>query len=341
MKTVKISGEKSAVVIEVPEPRAIKNWVKIKVHAAPMCTEFKGFLAGDGCQGYGHEAVGEVIEVAQPCRVAVGDRVVVQPTNPCGVCTLCVAGNYIHCENGVDYAAFTGSEHGSATMSQYVLKADWLCSPIPEAVSYDRAALALCVLGPSFGAFEIMQVDAFDTVLITGLGPVGLGAIVNAKYRGARVIGVEGNSFRCDLALSLGAEQIIDPRDADALAQVRSLTAGKGVDKSLDCSGVVAAHRLCIDATRRKGQVAFVGQCSAETPVCIGADLLTKGLHLHGAWHYNLSAYPRVMQVIQNANCIDDLVTHRFSIDDIQQAWETQVAGNCGKVILQPWADGS
>ena len=174
MRKVAITGERQAAVVEVPDPEPKADWALVKVHVAPMCTEYKAFVAGRQIEHLGHEAAGEVVAVAQPCKVEVGDRVVVQPQYPCGKCRLCVAGDYIRCRNTYDFAEFTGSREGSATMAQYMLKPSWLLSPIPEDVSYEHASLAICGLGPTFGAFEDMSLSAFDTVLICGLGPVGL-----------------------------------------------------------------------------------------------------------------------------------------------------------------------
>lgn len=339
MKQVIVAGKHQAAVIEVPNPPAKDDWVVVKVHSAPMCTEYKAFADGVDHHYFGHEAAGEVVDVAQPGRAKVGDRVVVMPANPCGKCGLCLAGEYIHCQDMIDFEAFHGTRVGSATMAQYLVKPDWLLVPIPDGTSYDHAGLACCGLGPTFGALNSMCVGRFDTVLISGLGAVGLGGVVNAHYRGARVIGLEPHPWRARRALELGAEAVIDPRDDDALQQVLALTrAGRGVDKALDCSGVVSAHRLCVDATRRKGQVAFVGESHADTPIRISPDMIRKGLTLTGTWHYNLADTPRMMDMIVDLGPeLDKLVSHTFPIDHIQKAWETQVSGACAKVILKPW----
>ena len=132
-----------------------------------------------------------------------------------------------------------------------------------------------------------------------------------------------------------------DPRsnDPDALAQIRELTAGRGVDKAIDCSGVVAAHRLCIDAARRKGQVAFVGECSEETPLRISPDMIRKGLTLIGSWHYRMQDTPAIMALIGQVGAqLDKLITHRFPLAAVQEAWELQLTGESAKVLLQPWA---
>lgn len=337
MKRAVIVGERRAGLADVPDPRPKENWALVKVHVTPMCTEYKLFVAGRKAEYLGHEAVGEVVEVAQPGRVKVGDRVVVQPIYACGRCALCNAGDYIHCEQAPNFAQFIGSLEGSATYAQYLLKPDWQLSPIPDGVPYERAALALCALGPSFGAFEQMGLSAFDTVLITGAGPVGLGAVANARYRGARVIVVESVPFRVERALELGAERVFDPREAELLAQIKALTSGRGVDCALDCSGTVPAQRLCIDAARRKGKVAFVGECSDELAIRVSPDMLRKGLTLIGSWHYNLNLYPKVMQVIQRSPVIDLLVSHVFPMSQVQQALEVSASQQCAKILLKPW----
>jgi len=337
MKKAVITGERKAAVVEVPDPQPKDDWALVKVHAAAMCTEYKAFVAGTERESFGHEAAGEVAAVAQPGPVKVGDRVVVMPQFPCGRCALCLAGDYIHCQNSYDFAAFTGSAEGQGTMAQYVLKPSWLLLPVPDGVSYEHASLACCALGATFGAFEMMGVEAFDTMLITGAGPVGLGAVVNARYRGARVIVVEPHPWRAKQAKELGAEVVLDPHGEDVAGQIKELTQGKGVDKALDCCGVLEAQRLCIEAARRKGKVAFVGESTEHLPIETSPDLIRKGLSLYGSWHYNISLYPRIMQVIQESPVIERLISHVLPMTEIQQAMELSASHECAKIILKPW----
>jgi threonine dehydrogenase-like Zn-dependent dehydrogenase len=339
MKKVVIRGERQAELVDVPEPEPREDWVVVKNTVVPMCTEYKAWLRGAPNSNLGHEAVGEVVAVAQPGPVAVGDRVVVMPLYPCGTCDYCRAGDYIYCQNQHSRDAFPGSKEGSATYAQYMLKPAWLLPPIPDGMSDEMAALSLCALAPSFGAMDTMQVDAFDTLLITGAGPVGLGAVVNAKYRGARVILVEGIPYRQEYARKLGADVVIDPADPNALAQVLDLTReGRGVDKALDCSGVVAAERFCIDATRRLGQVTFIGECNDELTLRVSPDLIRKGLTVRGSWHYNLNLVPKIMQVIQESPVADQIVSHRFAMSEVQDALALSASHQCAKILLDPWA---
>jgi threonine dehydrogenase-like Zn-dependent dehydrogenase len=337
MQHVVINGIRQAAFVETADLTPVDNWIVVKVHAAPMCTEYKTFLAGTPNAMLGHEAAGEVVAVAQPGQVKVGDRVVAMPLSGCGVCALCRSGDYIHCQNQPDITAATGQTGGRSTMAQFILKQDWLLMPIPDGVSYEHAALACCGIGPSFGAMQAMGVSAFDTILITGLGPVGLGAIVNARFRGARVIAVESVPWRVERARAMGAAAVIDPRDATALAQIMDLTGGRGVDCALDCSGNVQAERLCVDAARRKGKVTFIGECNDELKLRISPDMIRKGLTLMGSWHYNLNDYPRVMAVVQRSPLIEQLISHVIPMRDIQAAFELSASHETAKIILQPW----
>jgi threonine dehydrogenase-like Zn-dependent dehydrogenase len=328
MKRAVILGKRKAGIKEFAIPEPSGNQVLVKVTVAPMCTEYKLFLDGTPRDQMGHEAVGEVVETARPGTFKPGDRVVAMPLSGCGECELCLSGDGIHCLH---------NPMRDAAMSQYVLKPAHHLKKIPEGISDEHAALACCGLGASFGAMQKLGVTAFDTLLVTGLGPVGLGAVINAKFRNARVIAVESNPYRTELAYKLGVEAVIDPGDADALRKILDLTGRAGPDCAIDCSGVTAAHRLCIDAVRRKGKVAFVGECHAETPIVVSRDLLRKGIQLIGSWHYNFNDFPQIMKVIERSPFLDDLITHIYPMSKIQEALEKCCTQQSAKIMIKPW----
>jgi threonine dehydrogenase-like Zn-dependent dehydrogenase len=337
MKRAAVVGERKAELVAAPDPEPKGDWVLVKIQAAPMCTEYKAWAAGYKVGQLGHEAVGEVAAVAQPGRVEVGDRVVVMPQFACGKCALCLAGDYIYCEDSYDFAQVHGTADGSATMAQYLLKPDWLLHPIPDGMSYERASLALCGLGPSFGAFQQMQVGAFDTVLITGAGPVGLGAVVNAMYRGATPIVVESIPYRVAVAGRMGVAHVLDPNDNDLVGKIRELTGGKGVDCALDCAGAVPAQRVCLEATRRRGRIAFIGECGDELPIRVSPDLIRNGHTLHGSWHYSRPDAAPILNIIQESPLIDHLISHVLPMSGIQDAFELSASQQTAKIILKPW----
>ena len=337
MKTVVIRSKSRVEIIDEQKPKAKENFVVVKVHTTPMCTEFYHFRDGTEDFCVGHEAAGEVVEVARSNKVKVGDRVVVMPQYPCGNCELCKNGDYIHCENVLDPFKICSCTSGKATYSQYVIKQDWLLIPIPDAMSYDEASMACCGLGASFGAVDLLDIKTPDIVIITGLGPVGLGAIINCISTGARVIGVARNFYRSKLALELGAEVVLNPNDTDCIQQIKKLTGGLGADKAIECSGGELYQRLCINGTRRKGQIAFVAESKSLT-VNLSDDLLRKGLTIYGSWHWNLKDTKKIMHnIVNNNTLISKLITHKFSLSEAENAFKLQISGRCGKVLLHPW----
>jgi threonine dehydrogenase-like Zn-dependent dehydrogenase len=337
MKKAVILGERQAGLIDVPDPQPTKDWVVVKVEASALCTEYKSYLIGRELQLGGHEGVGEVVAIAQPGTVKVGDRVVIFPQLSCGKCDLCRSGDYVYCENSPDFEKVIGNKNGLGTFSQYVLKPDWLLFSIPDNVSYEHATMAIDGIGASFGAFQAIHINASDILLVTGLGPVGLGAVVNARFRGTRVIGVEPIPWRRERALQMGAEVVFDPSEPELVGKIRAVTDGRGVTCALDCSGNVQSQRLCIDATRRRGRVAFVGETNDVLAIRISPDMIRKGLTLAGSWLYNLADYPKVMQVIQESPLIDMLISHVMPMSQIQEGFELLASGQCAKVVINPW----
>ena len=334
MKQLAITGKRECSILSKDEPLIKGNFVKVKIIVAPMCTEYKSYINGDKSDCLGHEAAGEVVEIAQAGRVKVGDRVVVMPQYSCGSCDLCLKGDYIYCLDTLDALKECGSKTGLATYAQYCIKQDWLLLPIPDDISYEHASMACCGLGPSFGAMENMNVSAYDTILVAGMGPVGLGAVVNGVMRNAKILAMESCKYRADLALKLGAMVVVNPNDPDALAQIKSLTNGKGVDKAIDCCAVPAAESFLLKATRRKGHVSFVGWGGHLE---LG-NMVPDGLTLQGSWHWNLSDSSKMLKLIKkSAPLLDNMITHRFPINKAADAFEVQASANCGKILLFPW----
>ena len=332
--TVEITGPREARVSEQPDPQAAGDVVKVQVLVAPMCTEWQSWRTGKAGHELGHEAVGIVVDAAQSTRLKVGDRVIAMPHWGCGKCPACRSGEHIHCTEQRDLLAETGSSCGLGGYAQYLLKPDYLLYPVPDDISTDHAAMALCALGPSFTAMERMQVSAADTVLVSGCGAVGLGAIVNARTIGARVIALELNPYRIELARALGAEHVLDPLAPNLLDQIRALTSGYGVDAAIETSNNEAAPPVVLELVRPRGRLSFV-TWSGALPV---NRITGKGLDIFGSWHWNHDRYgTQMMQRVRDARpLLDLLATHRFALDEVSEAFALQETGRCGKVLLYP-----
>ncbi|WP_328610671.1 zinc-binding dehydrogenase [Amycolatopsis sp. NBC_00345] len=344
MKTVQIDGARACSLIDRPLPSIDRDYALLKVLVAPMCNEYLAYQDGiylerNRPDALGHEMAGEVAEAPPGSRVRAGDRVVALCGYPCGRCVPCLAGYYAHCAGTDDPRAVCGSESGECGFAQYAVKPDWMLIPIPDDVSYEHASMACCGLGPTFGAMERMDVTAGRTILITGLGAVGLGGVINAKFRGATVIGVARSPFRAALARKLGCDFVLDPSAGDVRARIAEITGGQGADGAIECSGQAAYQRLALDSAGRLGTVTFLAE-SGEIPVHVDEHLVQKGVRVQGSLDINLRDAPRLMEMIPKVRGqLDDFITHRFPLSRIADAFELQLARECGKVVLYPWED--
>lgn len=337
MKSAAITGPGVVEVLEQHQPTASGDLVVVQILVAPMCTEFKRRKAGDEELSLGHEAVGIVVDAGESRRVKVGDRVAVMPHYGCGTCFLCTSGDYMHCPNQRDVLAETGQDYGVASYAQYVLKPDWLLERIPDDISLMHGAMACCGFGPTFGALQRMNVSAADTLLVSGCGPVGLGAIVQGVTRNARVFAIETHPHRAGLARELGAERVFNPLTEDIPAAVREATGGRGADAGIETSGAPTAPRALALSLRPRGRASIVAWAGdIELP-----PLVPLGLDIYGIWHWNsLRSAHEMWETIRRAGpLIDRLITDVLPLDDVADAMNIQDTGACGKVMLLPHAD--
>lgn len=320
-----------------PRPEASGDLVVVQILVAPMCTEFKRRYDDGEERELGHEAVGVVVDAGSSRRVQVGDRVAVMPFFGCGRCFLCTSGDYMHCPDQRDVLAETGQSYGAGTYGQFVLKPDWLLVGVPDDVSLLHAAMACCGFGPTFGALERMQVGAADTLLVSGCGPVGLGAVVQGVTRNARVFAIETHPHRRQLALGLGAERVFDPTTEDVAALMHQLTGGRGADAGVETSGAATAARTLARSLRARGRLSVVAWSGdVQFP-----PLVPLGLDIFGVWHWNSlrSAHEMWESIRRAGTLIDRLITHVLPLDDVAQAMDTQASGACGKVVLLPYPE--
>lgn len=343
MKAVRISGRRQCELIDKPLPTIRRDYVLLKVHAAPMCNEYLAYrdlvyLERNRPDSLGHEMAGEVVAAPESSPLQAGDRVVALCGYPCGRCGPCLAGYYAHCVRTDDPLEVCGSESGECGFAQYAIKPAWMLVPIPDSMSYVHASMACCGLGPGFGAMQRMRVGAGDTVLITGLGAVGLGGVINARFRGARVIAVVRSPYRADLARSLDADVVLDPSQGSVIDAVRDLTGGDGVNFAIEASGQPEYQRLAIESLGHLGTAAFLSE-PGTVQVEVERDLVAKGATLLGSLDINRYDADQLLDMIARIpDQLDKYITHRFALADIAMAFELQAARECGKIVLYPWA---
>jgi propanol-preferring alcohol dehydrogenase len=226
-----------------------------------------------------------------------------------------------------------GPVHGAD--ADYLLVDARNCLLLPAELSHAAGALMACAAGTAYSAMRKLRVSGEDTVVIYGQGPVGLCGLLMAKGMGGRVIGVEPIAERRALAKRLGADEVVDPQEVDAVQAIRDLTQGEGADATFETSGSAAGQNGAVDSLRLGGRAAFVGFGEREKTLnssqFIGRQLTLMGsfvLPTHMYW--DMASF-----IIEQRLPLDDMVTHRFSIDDAPEAFQLFDTGRTGKVILE------
>lgn len=328
MKVVATGGGKAWLTEQdVPAPEG--NQVIVKIHAAPICGSNMWAFHGQGeWVNNGHEASGEVVAVARSQRVKVGDRVVLAPLAACGICEKCLRGDVIFCIN-------RPAIHGM--FAQYTRVADAMCVRLADDIDYVLGSLMCCCLGPPYEAIKRLAVRAYDTLVISGLGPVGMGATALAVFSGVRVIAIDPVPYRLEKARDIGAEIVLSPDDPQFRQLLMQATNGRGVMAGVECSGRSEALRLLIDLAGIRGKIAIIGENQAQVPIVPSDDFIRKGTTLLGCWHMNLNDAADLQRFIRRRRGLaSKLVSHTFGFDQVQQAFETFASRQSVKVVLLP-----
>jgi len=221
---------------------------------------------------------------------------------------------------------------GTLTSPYFTIQHDYINFLISGGHYKDKTCMVLIVDG------QIVRRKTGETniILIAGMGPVGLGGIIIAKYKNCRVIAISKNQYRSELAMELGAERVFDPTKKNVIDQIREYTGGYGADISIECSGQSDAQKMLIASTRRNGRIAFIGE-SSELTINVSEDLIRTGLILYGIWHYNYNGIQKLFELVKNSKeKLNKMITHTYSLSEIETAWNLQLTKQCGKVILHP-----
>ncbi len=328
MKAVFYAGHGRIDVREVPTPEPQPGQVLVRIRTSAICGSemhsYRGEHPGQGIAG--HEGVGEIAAVRDAsCGLAVGQRVAIQVLSGCGECEYCAAGDPEHCRQ----SRFHGGTH-----AEYMAVPAACCRPLPDDVPFDQGVLlGGDGIGTPYHALRRLNVSAADTAGVFGCGPVGLGAITVLHFLGVRTIAVEMLPYRRELALRLGASIALDPAEGDPVARIRELTAGRGVEVALDCSGVPATTTLALESASIYGRMAFIGE-KPEATIHPSPQFIRKELTAIGSWYFTAPDYYRILELHRRGLQVADLITHRFPLDEADEAFRVFASGQSGKVLL-------
>jgi len=319
MKALRFYGSKDLRVEETPGPKICgPRQVVVKVAWCGICgTDLHEYTAGPifapRQQILGHEFSGTVVEVGSELRdYRRGDRVAIQPLLP--------PGNDYYSLRGLGHlseqSAFVGIRNWPwGGMGEFAVLNDYNVSKLPDSVSDEQGALVEPAAVALY-AVDNSGLQAGNTVLISGAGPIGALTVLSASAAGASQIFVsEPNPGRRKLIESWGlCTEVFDPITEDVPAQIRERTT-VGVDAAIECAGNENSLAACLQAVRRQGTVVQVGL----PPVAGNLDLqllVIKDVTLRGSFCYPIYSWPRVIGLIAARKLpVEKVVSSRVNLD--------------------------
>lgn len=282
----------------------------------------------------GHEFCGVVADVGPGVTgFAAGDRVVCETAaSVCGRCSYCVTGQYNLCPHRLGYGALA-----DGAFCRYVIARPQILHRFPETLPFEHAALTEPICVAYNALVEKVRVRPGDTVVVQGVGPIGLFAMLMARLQGAGTIIVLGTSIdthRLAVACELGADHALNIQQEDALALVRSLGDGFGADLVVDCTGVSAALRQSMELVRPNGTIAKIGW--GPQPLDFSLDpLVAKAATLQGSFSHTFNTWERVIALLA-ANRIDltPIIGGVYGLADWHEGFSRMAQGLNVKSVL-------
>jgi threonine dehydrogenase-like Zn-dependent dehydrogenase len=256
----------------------------------------------------------------------VGDRAVVYHISGCGVCDDCRMGYQVSCSSP-ERSAYGWQRDGGHAELLLAEERDLL--PLPDELTFLDGACVACGFGTAYEALCRAAISGRDTVLITGLGPVGLAAGLLARAMGApMVIGTDPSAARRELA-----EDLTAVHGAVEVEELGVLPGG-GAHVSVDCSGSGEGRLTALSHTRRWGRSVMVGE-GGTLSLDVSHELIHRQITMIGSW---VTSTHRMRELLENLALWrlhpEEIVTERFSLDEADQAYKRADAGSGGKVAI-------
>ncbi len=300
----------------------------VKVRKTTICGTDLHILKGDlpTCEPgriLGHEGVGVITEIGSAVTAfKTGDHVLISCITSCGKCEYCRRQMYSHCTTG----GWILGNTIDGCQAEYVRipYADNSLYPIPAGADEEALVMLSDILPTGFECGVLNgKVQPGSTVAIVGSGPVGLAALLTAQFFSpGKIIMIDLDDNRLAVAKRFGATDTVNSSNGKAMEAVMALTEDRGVDTAIEAVGIPATFELCETIVAPGGNIANIGVHGAKVD-----------LHLEHLWDRNISLTTRLVDTsstpmllkVLKAQKIDpkQLITHRFTLDDILEAYET------------------
>ena len=343
MKALVLREHKHFEYEDVPDPRIGPDDVLVQVKACGICgSDVHGM---DGSTGrrippmiMGHEAAGVIVEVgASVSGWQQGDRVTFDSTIYCGKCYFCRRGLINLCDNRRVLGVSCAEYRRDGAFAEYVAVPQHVLYRLPEGLSFERAAMVEA-LSVAVHAVERTPLSLSDTAVVVGAGMIGLLVVQALRFAGAgRIVAVDLDQSRLDLARKLGADDALKSDSADVVAEVLGRTDGRGADVAFEVVGITPTLKLATQCLRKGGCLTLVGNVSPVTELLLQATV-TRELSLHGSCA-SRGEYPACLDMIsRGAVDVDPLISAVAPLAEGASWFERLYRREPGllKVILTP-----
>jgi L-iditol 2-dehydrogenase len=327
-------------VIEVEEPKINEDQIKIEVKAAGVCGSdihtFEGEYEVAAPLTLGHEFSGEIVEIGENVEeFEVGDRVTSETTfYVCGECRYCKSKDYNLCP----HRKGLGSQQDGG-FAKYVVAKKESVHKLPENVDYISGALTEPLACAYHAAMEKASLKEDDLVVVLGPGPIGLFTAQVAMSAGAEVViaGLDQDQGRLEKADELGISRTVNLQQEDINEIVEGLTDGYGADVVFECSGAVPALNMGLDLLRKKGEYIQVGIFADAKVSADFEKIVQKELTVIGSRSQKPSCWEPSLELMNSGQVkAKELVTHEYTIDEWDKAYEVIKSSEAIKVVLKP-----
>mgnify|MGYP003965312427 FL=1 len=326
-----------------PIPHFSKNEVLIRVKACGICgSDVHGY---DGSSGrrippliMGHEAAGLIEECgSEVSGFSKGDRVTFDSTVYCGKCSYCKKGQVNLCDSRMVLGVSCEDYRRHGAFAEFVAVPSHIIYKLPDTFPFEHAAMIEAV-SVAVHAVGRISFDSGDKSLVVGAGMIGLLLIQAIRSAGCReIIAVDMDNDRLNLAKKLGATQVINSQEVDALSFILNETEGQGVDKSFEVVGATPTVQLSIHAVRKGGSVVMVGNLAPEVELPL-QSVVTREISLFGTCA-SAGEYPKCIELMADGSIqVDPLISAKAALEEGPEWFERLYGREPGlmKVILNP-----
>ncbi|HSL72000.1 MAG TPA: zinc-binding dehydrogenase [Longimicrobiales bacterium] len=330
--------ERPLTIEDAPTPTAGPEDVLVKVAACGVCHTDLHYI-DHGTPTFkkpplilGHEIAGTVVEAGTAVtRVRVGDHVLLPAVLPCGACAACRTGRENICEHGI----MLGNNVDGGYAEHIAIAARHVFALPDEIPLVEGAIIADALTTPFHAVVRRGQVQPGDWVIVVGCGGIGINIVQVAAALGAQVIAIDKAEAKLEWARRLGAAVALNSDEQRVDRAVREISGG-GAHVAFEAVGRAATQELALSGLRTGGRLVLVGY-SPETMALNAGRVMFRELEVIGSLGCRPVDYPRVIELVRQGRIrLQELVTHRFGLSDINQAFDLLRSGQALRAVVVP-----